>query len=152
MTAFELIINGQRHQVDADPAMPLLWVLRDLLNLTGTKFGCGVGMCASCTVLVDGEPARSCVTPISNMNDKEIITIEGLATDNLHKVQQAWLDESVSQCGYCQPGKILTAVALLYKNPHPTDAEIDQAFQDNLCRCGTYLRIRRAIQRAAKGG
>ncbi len=152
MTAFELIINGQRQQVEADPAMPLLWVLRDLLNLTGTKFGCGVGMCASCTVLVDGEPARSCIIPISTLSGKEIITIEGLAANNLHKVQQAWLDESVSQCGYCQPGKILTAVALLDKNPHPTDLEIDEAFQDNLCRCGTYLRIRRAIQRAAEEG
>lgn len=152
MTAFELIINGQRQQVEADPAMPLLWVLRDLLNLTGTKFSCGVGLCASCTVLVDGEPVRSCVTSISTLNDKEIITIEGLATDNLHKVQQAWLEESVSQCGYCQPGKILTTVALLNKSPHPTDVEIDEAFRENLCRCGTYLRIRRAVQRAAEGG
>ena len=128
--------------------MPLLWVLRDVLNLTGTKFGCGVGMCAACTVLVDGEATRSCLAPVSAIENKGITTIEGLSTDGKHPVQAAWLTEAVSQCGYCQPGKILTAVALLKKNPHASDAEIDQAFENNLCRCGTYLRIRRAVHRA----
>src|ERR1044071_1132350 len=152
MSAFALKVNGAEHQVDVDPQMPLLWVLRDVLNLTGTKFGCGVGMCAACTVLIDGEATRSCLTPASAIENKSITTIEGLSTDGKHPVQAAWLTEAVSQCGYCQPGKILTAVALLKKNPHPSDAEIDQAFENNLCRCGTYLRIRRAVHRAEAGG
>lgn len=151
MTNWTLTINGEGHLVEAEPNMPLLWVLRDLLNLTGTKFGCGIGLCASCTVLMDGEAVRSCITPVSASADRSITTIEGLASNTLHPVQQAWLEESVSQCGYCQPAKILTAVALLDKNPHPSDAEIDAAFKDNLCRCGTYPRIRRAIHRAAGG-
>ena len=152
MTTFHLKINGADHTIEAEENMPLLWVLRDLLNLTGTKFGCGVGLCGACTVLLDKQAVRSCITPISAITNQAITTIEGLATPTLHAVQQAWLDESVSQCGYCQPGKIMTAVALLQKNPHPSDAEIDQAFENNLCRCGTYLRIRRAVQRAEAGG
>jgi aerobic-type carbon monoxide dehydrogenase small subunit (CoxS/CutS family) len=152
MATFTLEVNGVAQTVTAEPDMPLLWVLRDLLNLTGTKFGCGVGMCAACMVLVEGEAIRSCTTPLSDTANKSITTIEGLSPDGKHPVQQAWLAEAVSQCGYCQPGKIMTAVALLQKNPHPSDAEIDQVFENNLCRCGTYLRIRRAIQRAEAGG
>lgn len=152
MATFNLSVNGVEQNVEADPNMPLLWVLRDLLNMTGTKFGCGIGMCGSCTVLLNGEAVRSCITPVSSVEEQKITTIEGLAADTLHKVQEAWIAESVSQCGYCQPGKILTAVALLDQNPHPSDADIDSAFSDNLCRCGTYLRIKRAVQRAAEGG
>ncbi len=152
MATLTLSVNGVALAVNAEPNMPLLWVLRDLLNLTGTKFGCGVGMCAACTVLINGEATRSCITPVSAVGDKTITTIEGLSTDDKHPVQEAWLDEAVAQCGYCQPGKIMTAVALLDKNPHPSDAEIDEAFENNLCRCGTYLRIRRAIHRAEAGG
>ena len=152
MATFTLEVNGTAHTLTADPAMPLLWALRDLLNLTGTKFGCGVGQCASCTVLVDGEAFRSCITPVSAIQGKSITTIEGLSPDGNHPLQKAWLQEAVSQCGYCQPGKIMTAVALLEKNPHPSDDEIEAAFEDNLCRCGTYLRIRRAIQRVGAGG
>jgi isoquinoline 1-oxidoreductase subunit alpha len=151
MTTFQLKINGADHTVEAADNMPLLWVLRDLLNLTGTKFGCGIGMCGACTIHLDGKAMRSCITPISAATDHAITTIEGLASANLHLVQQAWLDESVSQCGYCQPGKIMSAAALLDENPHPSDAEIDSAFEDHLCRCGTYLRIRRAVQRAVGG-
>lgn len=151
MTSFNLKVNGADHTVEAEDNMPLLWVLRDLLNLTGTKFGCGVGLCGACSIHLDGKTVRSCITPISAATDHAITTIEGLASANLHPVQQAWLDESVSQCGYCQPGKIMSAVALLDENPHPSDAEIDSAFEDHLCRCGTYLRIRRAVQRAAGG-
>ena len=151
MTTFHLKINGVDHTVEAEENMPLLWVLRDLLNLTGTKFGCGVGLCGACTTLSDKQAVRSCITPISAITDQAITTIEGLATTTLHPVQQAWLDESVSQCGYCQPGKIMSAVALLDENPQPSDGEIDSAFEDHLCRCGTYLRIRHAIQRAAGG-
>ena len=152
MATWTLTVNNTPQTVEAEPDMPLLWVLRDLLNLTGTKFGCGIGMCASCTVLLDGEAIRSCVTPISSVRAQTVTTIEGLSPEGKHPVQQAWLAESVSQCGYCQPGKIMTAVALLEANPQPSQAEIDEAFSDNLCRCGTYLRIRRAIQRAAAGG
>ena len=151
MTTFHLKINGADHTIEAEENMPLLWVLRDLLNLTGTKFGCGVGLCGACTVLLDKQAVRSCITPISAITNQAITTIEGLATPHLHPMQQAWLDESVSQCGYCQPGKIMSAVALLDENPHPSDGEIESAFEDHLCRCGTYLRIRRAIQRAAGG-
>ena len=147
----KLVVNGQAHEVDAPADMPLLWVLRDLLGLTGTKFGCGIGLCGACTVLVDGAALRSCSTPVSAAADRAITTIEGLLSDGAHPVQQAWLAEAVSQCGYCQVGQIMTAVALLNKTPQPTDAEIDVAFADTLCRCGTYLRIRRAIHRAAGG-
>jgi isoquinoline 1-oxidoreductase alpha subunit len=145
-----LRVNGQDYTVDVDPETPLLWVLRDTLNLTGTKYGCGQGVCGACTVLLDGEAVRSCRTQVSSVEGSEIITIEGLASDGiLHPVQQVWLDESVSQCGYCQPGQILSAVALLNQNPDPTDEDINAAMSDNLCRCGTYTRIRRAIHRAA---
>jgi isoquinoline 1-oxidoreductase subunit alpha len=152
MATFKLRINGNTQTIEAEPNMPLLWALRDLLNLTGTKFGCGVGLCGACTVLIDGDAMRSCVTPLSTLADKAITTIEGLSSDGEHKIQQAWIAEAVSQCGYCQPGKIMNTVALLDKNPHPSDSEIDAAFENHLCRCGTYLRIRRAIHRAAEGG
>ena len=131
----------------------MLWVLRDNLGLTGTKFSCGIGQCGACTVLIDGEPTRSCVTLISQVEGQAITTIEGLSTDGSHPVQKAWLEDHVTQCGYCQPGQILNAVALLEKNPNPSDEEIDAAMQNVLCRCGTYQRIRRAIHTAAgKGG
>jgi isoquinoline 1-oxidoreductase alpha subunit len=151
MSVFTLKVNGTAHQVDVDPQMPLLWALRDVLNLTGTKFGCGIGMCGACTVIIDGTATRSCITPVSIIGDKAILTIEGLSSDASHPVQQAWLQEEVSQCGYCQPGKIMSVVALLDKNPHPSQADIESAFEDHLCRCGTYLRIRSAMQRAAEG-
>jgi len=150
MSVFELQINAQTYSVDADESMPLLWVLRDLLGLTGTKFSCGMGLCGSCTVLVNDEPIRSCSTPVSDVTGKSIVTIEGLSADANHPVQVAWLDEKVSQCGYCQPGQIMNAVALLKKKPNPSDADIDTAMGDVLCRCGTYQRIRAAIHRAAQ--
>ena len=150
MTVFDLQINQQTYSVDADDSMPLLWVLRDLLGLTGTKFSCGAGLCGSCTVLVDDEPLRSCVTPIAQVTGKSIMTIEGLSEDVSHPVQKAWLEEKVSQCGYCQSGQILNAVALLKKTPKPTDVDINAAMGDVLCRCGTYQRIRAAIHRAAE--
>lgn len=150
MPSFDLQVNGQAYTVDAEAQMPLLWVLRDLLGLTGTKFSCGMGLCGSCTVLIDGEPIRSCVTLIENVAGKTITTIEGLSPDGSHPLQKAWLDEHVTQCGYCQPGQIMNAAALLQKNPHPTDADIDHAMSDVLCRCGTYQRIRKAIHRAAE--
>lgn len=152
MATYTLNVNDVIHTVEAEPDMPLLWVLRDLLSLTGTKFGCGIGLCGACTVIADGEAVRSCLTPIGLSADRAITTIEGLSTDGSHPVQQAWLAEAVSQCGYCQAGNILGTVALLNHNPSPTDAEIDEAFDNHLCRCGTYLRIRRAIKRAAAGG
>lgn len=152
MSAYSLQINKTLFDVQAEPEMPLLWVLRDLLNLTGTKFGCGVGMCGACTVLVDGEALRSCLLPISSISEKSITTIEGLSEDGGHPIQEAWLTEAVPQCGYCQPGKIMSAAALLTQTPHPTDPEIDSAYKDHLCRCGSYLRIRRAIHRVAEGG
>lgn len=150
MSVFDLQINQKSYSVEADASMPLLWVLRDLLGLTGTKFSCGAGLCGSCTVLVDDTPMRSCVTPVSQVTGKIITTIEGLSEDATHPVQKAWLDERVSQCGYCQPGQIMNAVALLKKTPKPTDADINAAMGDVLCRCGTYQRIRAAIQRAAQ--
>jgi aerobic-type carbon monoxide dehydrogenase small subunit (CoxS/CutS family) len=152
MAVFNLKVNGVDHMVDAEPEMPLLWVLRDLLNLTGTKFGCGIGMCAACTILMDGVAVQACLVPVSQGVDRGIITIEGLSPDGEHPIQQAWIAESVSQCGYCQPGMILTAAALLDKNPRPSDADIDAVFNDHLCRCGTYQRIRRAVHHAAQGG
>jgi len=145
----KLQVNGQEHRVEADPAMPLLWVLRDLLGLTGTKYGCGISQCGACTVLVDGKPLRSCTTPVSAVSGKLITTIEGLSADRSHPVQQAWIEEQVPQCGYCQSGQILSAVALLERKPQPSDADIDAAMSGVLCRCGTYPRIRRAIRRAA---
>ena len=150
MPAYGLQINGQVYTVQAEAQMPLLWVLRDLLELTGTKFSCGMGLCGSCTVLIDGEPARSCVTIIESVAGKMITTIEGLSPDLSHPLQKSWIEERVTQCGYCQPGQIMNAAALLQKNPHPSDAEIDAALSDVLCRCGTYQRIRKAIHRAAE--
>jgi isoquinoline 1-oxidoreductase alpha subunit len=150
MTSFTLQVNGQTYPLEADGQMPLLWALRDLLNLTGTKFGCGEGLCGSCTVLMDGESVRSCITPLSSAAGKSIVTIEGLSADGTHPLQRAWQEERVSQCGYCQPGQIMNAAALLDKNPNPTDADIDAAMTGNLCRCGTYHRIRKAIHRAAQ--
>lgn len=152
MATFTLEVNGVAHLVDAEPEMPLLWALRDLLNLTGAKFGCGTGLCGACTLIVDGEAVRSCMTTVEASADRSITTVEGLSPDGMHAVQQAWLAESVSQCGYCQPGMIMTAAALLEKSPRPSDPEIDAAFENCLCRCGTYQRIRRAIHRAAAGG
>ena len=151
-----LEINGQEHTVDVPPDMPLLWVLRDVVDLTGTKFGCGMALCGACTVHVNGEAARSCVTPISSVVGKEIITIEGLSADSSHPLQRAWIEEDVPQCGYCHSGQIMSAAVLLAENPKPSDADIDDAMSGNICRCGTYQRIRRAIHRAAammaKGG
>ena len=152
MATFNLNINGNVQTIEAEPEMPLLWVLRDLLNLTGTKFGCGIGVCGACTIWIDGEAIRSCITPISETENRAITTIEGLSPDGLHPIQQAWLAESVSQCGYCQTGIIMATAALLATTPRPSDAEIDEALSNNLCRCGTYLRIRRAVHRAAEGG
>ena len=145
----ELTINGRSQKIDADEEMPLLWALRDLAGLTGTKYACGIGACGACTVHIDGEPTRSCLVPLSAVTNKSITTIEGLGADSLHAVQQAWVDENVPQCGYCQAGQIMNAVALLDRNPAPTDEDIDNAMAGNLCRCGTYLRIRKAIHVAA---
>lgn len=145
----KLQINGKEHEIEADPAMPLLWALRDLLGLTGTKYSCGISACGACTVLVDGKPVRSCVTPVSAVSGNAIMTIEGLSNDRSHPVQQAWLEEQVPQCGYCQSGQIMAAVALLSQKPNPTEADIDTAMAGVLCRCGTYPRIRKAIKRAS---
>lgn len=150
--AIKIIVNGKTYSVDASPDMPLLWVLRDVLGLTGTKYSCGEGQCGACTVHLDGEPARSCVTPLSVAAKSAITTIEGLSPGGSHPVQRAWIEESVPQCGYCQPGQIMTAAALLAKNPNPTDAQIEKAMSGTLCRCGTYQRIRQAIHRAAQTG
>jgi aerobic-type carbon monoxide dehydrogenase small subunit (CoxS/CutS family) len=151
-----LNVNGKNYQVEVAPDTPLLWVIRESVGLTGTKFGCGMSQCGACTVHVNGEAVRSCVTPVSAVADKEIVTIEGLSPDNSHPVQKAWIEDDVPQCGYCHSGQIMSAVALLAKNPKPSDADIDEAMSGNLCRCGTYQRIRRAIHRAsemmAKGG
>jgi isoquinoline 1-oxidoreductase alpha subunit len=152
MASITLIVNGQEHIVDVSPDTPLLWVLRDSLGLTGTKYGCGQGLCGACTVHVDGEAARSCTMPVSEAAGRQVTTIEGLSPEGEHPVQQAWLAENVVQCGYCQPGQIMAAAALLAKSPKPTDEEIDAAMSGNLCRCGTYQRIRRAIHRAAGQG
>mgnify|MGYP000011413656 FL=1 len=146
----ELLINNQVHQVDVEPEMPLLWVLRDTVGLTGTKYGCGMALCGACTVHLDGEPIRSCVTPVSAIGDQKITTIEGLSKDRSHPVQQAWMEIDVPQCGYCQSGQIMSAAALLAKTPKPTDADIDAAMAGNICRCGTYNRIRKAVHRAAE--
>jgi len=148
----KLQVNGTVHDVDAPPDMPLLWVLRDLLHLTGTKFGCGIAQCGACTVHVDGAPRRACVTPVSTVEGKPITTIEGLSKDGMHPVQRAWTELDVVQCGYCQSGQIMSAAALLATVPAPSDAQIDQALSGNLCRCGTYQRIRAAVHRAAELG
>jgi isoquinoline 1-oxidoreductase subunit alpha len=144
-----LTVNRKRVQVEADAEMPLLWVLRDLLNLTGTKYGCGQGLCGACTVHVDGKAVRSCLTPVAQVEGKAVTTIEGLSADRSHPVQRAWVAEEVPQCGYCQSGQIMSACALLAQHRQPTDAQIDHAMAGNLCRCGTYQRIRQAIHRAA---
>jgi isoquinoline 1-oxidoreductase subunit alpha len=144
-----LTVNGRARTVNVDPDTPLLWVLRDELRLTGTKYGCGEGQCGACTVHVDGAAIRSCVTPVSSVARQKITTIEGLSPDGQHPVQRAWIEEDVPQCGYCQPGQIMTAASLLAFRAKPTDAEIDDAMSGNICRCGTYPRIRKAIHRAA---
>ena len=149
MSKITLTINEQQHELDVPSDMPLLWALRDKLNLTGTKYGCGIGTCGTCTVLVDGVPMRSCVMPASGMAGKVITTIEGLDPNGQHVVQRAWNDEDVPQCGYCQGGQILAASALLEKSPNPSDEDINAAMSGVLCRCGTYHRIRKAIKRAA---
>ena len=146
---YTLLINGASTSVDVDPDTPLLWVLRDHLNLTGTKFGCGVGQCGACTVHLDGQATRSCQWIVRDVGARHITTIEGLSADGSHPVQRAWVREQVPQCGYCQVGQIMSAAALLAETPHPTDADIDAAMAGNICRCGTYQRIRRAIQIAA---
>lgn len=151
MSKFSLNVNGAEHAVDAVPDMPLLWALRDLLGLTGTKYGCGIGACGACTVLVDGQAQRSCQLPLSDVGAKKITTIEGLSSDGSHPVQQAWVENDAPMCGYCQTGQILQAVALLQRKPDPTDADIDDAMASHICRCGSYLRIRQAIKAAAKG-
>jgi isoquinoline 1-oxidoreductase subunit alpha len=148
--AFTLTINGTAHELDVEPETPLLWVLRDQLGLTGTKYGCGIAQCGVCTVHVDGQPVRSCSVPAASAVGRAITTIEGLSRDDSHPVQRAWIEHTVPQCGYCQSGQIMAAAALLTRTLNPTDAEIDAAMQGNLCRCGTYLRIRRAIHRAAE--
>ncbi|MCC5810989.1 MAG: (2Fe-2S)-binding protein [Ectothiorhodospiraceae bacterium] len=148
MTAFT--INGRAVEVSAAPDTPLLWVIRDELKLTGTKFGCGAAQCGACTLHIDGEPVRSCVFPLSAVEGRSVTTIEGLSEDGSHPVQRAWVALDVPQCGYCQSGQIMSASALLARNPSPTDAQIDQAMSGNLCRCGTYLRIRAAIHRASE--
>jgi isoquinoline 1-oxidoreductase subunit alpha len=147
--ATTFILNGQSQTVDVNPDMPLLWVLRDTLNMTGTKFGCGMALCGACTVHINGEMTRSCITPISSVAGKKVTTIEGLSADGSHPVQQAWIAEDVPQCGYCQSGQIMSAAALLAKKPNPTDSDIDDFMSGNICRCGTYQRIRKAIHRAA---
>jgi aerobic-type carbon monoxide dehydrogenase small subunit (CoxS/CutS family) len=152
MPQFNFTLNGKKQQVDAPAEMPLLWVLRDTLNLTGTKYGCGMALCGSCTVHVDGEATRSCITAIADVAGKRVTTIEGLGAAGLHPVQQAWIQEEVPQCGYCQTGMIMTAAALLAAKKTPTDADIDEALEGHVCRCGTYQRIRKAVHTAARGG
>jgi isoquinoline 1-oxidoreductase alpha subunit len=147
--AISFTLNGKSQSVDVNPEMPLLWVLRDTLNLTGTKYGCGMALCGACTVHINGEATRSCVTKVSSVAGKKITTIEGLSSGNSHPVQQAWIEVDVPQCGYCQSGQIMQAAALLSRKPNPSDADIDEAMAGNICRCGTYQRIREAIHRAA---
>jgi isoquinoline 1-oxidoreductase alpha subunit len=149
MASFTLSINNQPHTVDVDPQMPLLWVIRDVAGLTGTKFGCGMAQCGACTIHLEGTAVRSCVLPVSAVAGKKITTIEGLSPDRSHPVQRAWIEHQVPQCGYCQSGQIMSAAALLKGNPKPTDTDIDAAMQGNICRCGTYPRIRKAIHSAA---
>jgi aerobic-type carbon monoxide dehydrogenase small subunit (CoxS/CutS family) len=148
--AITFTLNGKSKTLpEVSPDMPLLWVLRDVLDMTGTKFGCGMALCGACTVHINGAATRSCITPISSVSGKHVTTIEGLSADGSHPVQKAWIEEDVPQCGYCQSGQIMSAVALLEKKPHPSDADIDEAMSGNICRCGTYQRIRKAIHRAA---
>ena len=149
MAVFNLKINKKEYQVDVDPGTPVLWVLRDHLDLVGTKFGCGMAQCGACTIHLDGNAVRSCITFVDSVGDKEITTIEGLSENGYHPVQKAWLEHDVAQCGYCQPGQIMSASALLYRNPNPSDEEIEIAMHGNICRCGTYNRIKKAIKSAA---
>jgi isoquinoline 1-oxidoreductase subunit alpha len=146
----KLDINGQVREVEASPEMPLLWVIRDLAGLTGTKYGCGMAQCGACTVHLDGKPVRSCVTPVSTVGKRKITTIEGLGAESLHVVQRAWTEADVVQCGYCQSGQLMTAAALIEANPDPSDADIDAAMAGNVCRCGTYVRVREAIHLASR--
>jgi len=152
MPDITLRVNGSERKVSVPAETPLLWVLRDTLNLTGTKFGCGAGLCGACTVHVEGSATRSCSTPVSQVAGKNITTIEGLSANGLHELQKAWIAEDVPQCGYCQAGQIMAAAALLAKNPHPSEQDVTSSMSGNLCRCGTYDRIRRAIQRASNAG
>jgi len=154
VATYELLINGAKRRVEADPETPLLWILRDRLELRGTKYGCGVGVCGACTVLRDGRAVRSCQIAVSEAVGHPFVTIEGLASSakTLHPVQRAWLEQDVAQCGYCQPAAILTAASLLREHPRPTEAEIDEAYTGFVCRCGTYQRMRRAVRRAAENG
>ncbi|WP_228236994.1 (2Fe-2S)-binding protein [Allomuricauda sp. M10] len=151
MALFKLKINGKESEVDVDPSTPMLWVLRDHLNLVGTKYGCGIAQCGACTVHLDGTATRSCMLTVSMVGNSEITTIEGLSENGDHPVQKAWLEVDVPQCGYCQAGQIMTAAAFLEKNPNPTEEEIEMAMNGNICRCGTYLRIRKAVKMAAEG-
>ena len=152
MAAYSLRVNGQTQQVDVEPDTPLLWVLRDAIGLTGTKYGCGAGQCGSCTVHIDGAPIRSCRTEVSQVGNRDVTTIEGLGASALHAVQKAWIAEEVVQCGYCQSGQLMAAAALIASNPKPTDREIDRVMNGIICRCGTYERVRKAIHRAAREG
>ncbi len=149
---YSLNVNGKTETVDVPDRMPLLWVLRDALGLKGTKFGCGIAQCGACTVLIDGQPARSCITPVSTVGTKRVATIESLPSDGSHPLQKAWMELDVPQCGYCQAGQLMSASALLTTTPRPTDAQIDAAMSGNVCRCGTYVRIKAAIKQAANGG
>jgi len=148
--AIRFTVNGKAQSVDVNPNMPLLWVIRDTLNMTGTKFGCGMALCGACTVHINGAAIRSCITPISSVEGKHVTTIEGISPDHSHPIQRAWLEVDVPQCGYCQSGQIMSAVALLNKTPNPTDAQIEDAMAGNICRCGTYQDIKEAIHRAAR--
>lgn len=150
MAIFNLNVNGKAHEVDVDPSTPILWVLRDHLNLVGTKFGCGIAMCGACTIHLDGEATRSCTLPIFMVGDRAVTTIEGLSENGTHPVQEAWLEHDVPQCGYCQAGQIMNAVAFLRENKRPTDKDIEAAMDGNICRCGTYTRIKEAIKTASK--
>lgn len=149
MASYNLNINNKNYSIEADPKMPLLWAIRDLANLTGTKYGCGIAQCGACTIHLNGNPVRACSIPVSAAVNQKITTIEGLSDDNNHPVQQAWIKEQVPQCGYCQSGQIMAATALLKRNPNPSDKDIDTAMQGHICRCGTYVRIRKAIKTAA---
>ena len=149
---YSLNVNGKTETVDVPDRMPLLWVLRDALGLKGTKFGCGIAQCGACTVLIDGQPARSCITPVSTVGTKRVATIESLPSDGSHPLQKAWVELDVPQCGYCQAGQLMSASALLTATPQPTDAQIDAAMSGNICRCGTYVRIKAAIKQVANGG
>ena len=152
MPSFTLIVNGERRAADVSPDTPLLWVLRDTLRLTGTKYGCGAGLCGACTVHLNGEPVRSCQTLVSEVGGRKVTTIEGLSPDRGHPLQKAWIEAEVPQCGYCQPGMLMSCAALLAAKPHPTDGDINAALSGHICRCGTYQRIRRAIHMAVGGG